>query len=316
MDLKLDLFTPCTRHSELQVITTLSLIFTIHTSPQHTLSFFQPAVSSPAVSWQGLLTVEILQLPALRSFLRWLSFRNACQLFPQLNLIAISSQPPLQSTNADTNTKPQLSSIITLHGLNRKHRFQQHLYCSLRVCCRGNVFTERRTSLLAPLFRTSGVMSQYIYNTYSYSAYIHTGLNKYFLSMSAKQQFFLTDISLHEEQLPDLRGSNRSGNPGASTDQKWIHRFGHIIFCKIKKYYFLCLGIIKNKRKQTNKQTNKNNCRNFDLLLLIGGFIFWLRRGPHNCESGPEEEKKPRLSPSVEISFHSALWNIFPTFRH
>jgi hypothetical protein len=36
----------------------------LHRSPQHKLSLFQPAVSSPAVSWHRLLTVEILQLPS------------------------------------------------------------------------------------------------------------------------------------------------------------------------------------------------------------------------------------------------------------
>jgi hypothetical protein len=27
----------------------------------------------------------------------------------------------------------------TLHRPNRIHRFQQYLYCYLRICCRGNV---------------------------------------------------------------------------------------------------------------------------------------------------------------------------------
>jgi hypothetical protein len=87
--------------------------------------------------------MEILQLPALRSFLRRLSFRTACQLFSQLNWTAISSQPPLQSSTGHSTTKPKLSSFITnLHGPNRKHRFQQYLYCCLRIRCSGNVFTE------------------------------------------------------------------------------------------------------------------------------------------------------------------------------
>jgi hypothetical protein len=33
---------------QLQVITALALIFTIHNSQQHSLTLFQPAVSSPA----------------------------------------------------------------------------------------------------------------------------------------------------------------------------------------------------------------------------------------------------------------------------
>jgi hypothetical protein len=45
MDWILDLLTTYTHHSELQAITALSLISTIHSSPQHPLSLFCPAVS-------------------------------------------------------------------------------------------------------------------------------------------------------------------------------------------------------------------------------------------------------------------------------
>jgi hypothetical protein len=45
------------------------LIATVHKSPQHPLSLFQPAVSLPAVPLQRLLTVEFLQLHALKSSL-------------------------------------------------------------------------------------------------------------------------------------------------------------------------------------------------------------------------------------------------------
>jgi hypothetical protein len=48
-------------------LTAISLSSTLHKSPQHLLSFFQPAVSWPTVPWQRLLTVEIFQLHALRS---------------------------------------------------------------------------------------------------------------------------------------------------------------------------------------------------------------------------------------------------------
>jgi hypothetical protein len=60
---------------ELQAITAPPLI-TIYKSLQYPLSFFQPAVSSPDVPWQWLLTVEILQLPALRSYLHSLPYRT------------------------------------------------------------------------------------------------------------------------------------------------------------------------------------------------------------------------------------------------
>jgi hypothetical protein len=105
-----------THHSEMQGNIALSLISTIHSSPHRTISFLRPAVSSQALLWQRILTMEILQLPTLRSFLRRISFRTACQLFPQLNWFIISSQPPLQSSTAHITTKHKVSSsITTLH---------------------------------------------------------------------------------------------------------------------------------------------------------------------------------------------------------
>jgi hypothetical protein len=65
LDWILHLLTSYTHHSELQVIIALSLISTNH----YMLSVLQPVVSSRAVPQQRLLTVEILQLPALGSFL-------------------------------------------------------------------------------------------------------------------------------------------------------------------------------------------------------------------------------------------------------
>jgi hypothetical protein len=61
----LDLLTTYTHDSKLQAITVSPLIATIHKSTQHPQSIFHPTVSS-AVPWQRLLTVEILQLHALR----------------------------------------------------------------------------------------------------------------------------------------------------------------------------------------------------------------------------------------------------------
>jgi hypothetical protein len=60
MDWWMDLLTTYTHHSELQVITALSLNSTVQKSPEHLLSFLQPTVSSPAFPWQRLLIVEIL----------------------------------------------------------------------------------------------------------------------------------------------------------------------------------------------------------------------------------------------------------------
>jgi hypothetical protein len=65
-----------THDSELQAITTLSLIYTLYKSPQHPLRLFQPAVSSPAAPWQRLLTVEFLQLQVFRIYLHSLPCRT------------------------------------------------------------------------------------------------------------------------------------------------------------------------------------------------------------------------------------------------
>jgi hypothetical protein len=64
---------PLTHDSELQAVTTSLLISIIHKSPQHLLSLFQPSVSSPAIPWQQLLTVE---LPVLKSSLHRLPNRT------------------------------------------------------------------------------------------------------------------------------------------------------------------------------------------------------------------------------------------------
>jgi hypothetical protein len=69
-----------THDLELQTITAPLLISTIYKSPKHPLSLFQPAVSPPAVSWQRLLTVEILQLRALKSSLHRFPYRTPSQL--------------------------------------------------------------------------------------------------------------------------------------------------------------------------------------------------------------------------------------------
>jgi hypothetical protein len=89
-----------------KAVTVPPLISTIHKSPQHPPSLFQPAVSSPAVPWQRLLAAEILQLHALKfSHHR---FRT--------DLVA-----------------PIVFLITPLHGPIREPRFQQYLYCCVSV---------------------------------------------------------------------------------------------------------------------------------------------------------------------------------------
>jgi hypothetical protein len=80
----LDLLTTYTHDSQIQVITSPPLISTIHKSPQHPLGLFQPAVSLPAVPWKRLLTMEILQLHALKSLFTDSHTELSCNLVPCL----------------------------------------------------------------------------------------------------------------------------------------------------------------------------------------------------------------------------------------
>jgi hypothetical protein len=114
----MDLLTTYTHDSELQAITAPSLISTLYKSPQHTLSLFQPAVSSLAVPWQRILTVEILQLHALRSSLHSLPRR----------------------TQLSTKFVPYLLHLCTDHIENTPFPTGT-LFC-VRIRCCGNVFTE------------------------------------------------------------------------------------------------------------------------------------------------------------------------------
>jgi hypothetical protein len=94
MDSILDLLTPCTHHSELRVITAPPLISTLYRSLQHPLGLSQPSVSSTA-PWQCLLTVEILQLPALRSSYHSRPCRTliSCQLLASLAELKCNAYP-------------------------------------------------------------------------------------------------------------------------------------------------------------------------------------------------------------------------------
>jgi hypothetical protein len=93
------------------------LISTIKKSPQHPLSFFQPAVSSAAVHLQQFLTVEILQLHALKYTLLRLQNRT--------DLVA-----------------PVPFKITPRHGPRSNTPFPTVLLLLCVDFCCGNVFTE------------------------------------------------------------------------------------------------------------------------------------------------------------------------------
>jgi hypothetical protein len=106
-----------TQDSELQAITTPQLKSKIHKSPQHPLSFFQPAVSSPAVPWQRLLTVEILQIHALKSSLHRLQYRT--------DLVApiFSKKTPLHGPRRNTPF-PTVPLLLLVDSLLRERVYR------------------------------------------------------------------------------------------------------------------------------------------------------------------------------------------------
>jgi hypothetical protein len=104
----MDLLTTYTHDSELQVITALSLISTLYKSPQHPLSLFA-----------------------------------ACCVFISCYVAATSNSGDFSAPCPQVDsTAPTIFLTTTLHGPSRKHRFQQHLCCCVRIRCSGNVFTE------------------------------------------------------------------------------------------------------------------------------------------------------------------------------
>jgi hypothetical protein len=115
MDWILDLLTTYTRHSELQVITALSRISTLYKSPQHPLILFCPAVCSPALPRQRLLTMEILQLHALRLYLHNLPYRTSYQL----KYSAVFSEPPLRNSVEPLSTDNWVRVEVTLRPVGQ-----------------------------------------------------------------------------------------------------------------------------------------------------------------------------------------------------
>jgi hypothetical protein len=113
----MDLLATYTHDSELQAITAPPLISTIHKSPQHPLSLFQPAVFTS----RSLATAS-----------------NSGDFLASSSQV-LSSQPPVQNC-LTTDFVPCLQHLST--DQVETLRFQQSLYCCVHIRCRGNGFTE------------------------------------------------------------------------------------------------------------------------------------------------------------------------------
>jgi hypothetical protein len=105
-----DFLTTYTHVSELYAITATLLNSTIHKSPQHSQSRPNPAVSSLAVSWQRLLTVEILQLHTLKFSLHRLPYRT--DFFAPIMLLINPRQGPIKKT-----TFPKVPLLLLIDSL-------------------------------------------------------------------------------------------------------------------------------------------------------------------------------------------------------
>jgi hypothetical protein len=117
------LTTYTTRDSEVQVIKAPSLIYTLYKSLKYVLSLL--SLLSLVVSWQRILTMEILQLLWSRRCL----LANTPQLNCQISYSAISSQHPLQ--NSTELIAPTVLVITSRYGPHRKEVLLLRL-CPLR----------------------------------------------------------------------------------------------------------------------------------------------------------------------------------------
>jgi hypothetical protein len=151
----MDLLTTYTHDLELQAITASPLISTIHKSPQHLLSLLQPAVSSPAIPWQQLLTVQILQPHALRSFLHSILYRTELSTQVKIMLRPMVSRPVCLGIKHPSGAYDQI--FITVR--------------QLRVCWYGApALTRGRVCLLQctiyNIFTFYMLLPECIYNIY------------------------------------------------------------------------------------------------------------------------------------------------------
>jgi hypothetical protein len=142
-----DLLTTCIHHLELHF-----------TDRRHTQTSIHSTLQSPlAVSWQRLLPKEVLQLPALRSSCHSNLFRTLCQLTTQLTRSPVGSHstpPNLVSSSHSHNQLLHVTSLKLLTTLTPNSSDPAYnilaqttqktpfFYCSIGICCRGNVFTE------------------------------------------------------------------------------------------------------------------------------------------------------------------------------
>jgi hypothetical protein len=154
MNWVLDLLTTCTHHPELHVIIALSLICTLYSSLHHTLIIFQPAVfTSPSLttaSNSGDFSASRTQVISSPTLVQ--TYSSQPQLHSTLNSQSFFQLAcvPLYIASGRTQQKtpfPAITLLLLAHSLQRDLVYR--------------TIAWQWTSPLAPLFRPSGVMSQY-----------------------------------------------------------------------------------------------------------------------------------------------------------
>jgi hypothetical protein len=101
LDWWMDLLTTYTHDSELQALTTLSLISTIHGSPQHPISLFPACCVIPC---HCLVTAFNSGNSSTSVVMLFCPLVNTPQPNCQLNCSAIFSEPPLQNSTLNSQT--------------------------------------------------------------------------------------------------------------------------------------------------------------------------------------------------------------------
>jgi hypothetical protein len=112
-----------------------------------------------------VVTMNIANIHTLQITTAHAKYFPACGVFTSRSLVTASNsgesstaalKSSLHSLPHRTHSDVPIFFLVThLHGPNRKHRFEEYIYCCMRIRYRGNVFTD-------PLPRNGSGMFAYL----------------------------------------------------------------------------------------------------------------------------------------------------------